>query len=168
MPTSIATRMLLCGATALMLASAAAASPTAPEFARVPGAGVRGLSESAVIDGARGGMLTVGRFTLCVPRGALRGETTISLRVPDPSVLACELSVVPAPETFAIPLMLQTDIAEAMDVEAQFLRSVVCNDWGRDWTAARSAIVSLPTHTLYTRMFQPVARCGVVEGTSGW
>jgi hypothetical protein len=162
-----ATRLVLCAGALLAWSGSAAASSSLPEFAHVPGNDGRGLCGSAVIDGARVGMVTAGRFTLCIPHGAFRGEATVSVRVQDPRELACELRVVPAPAELAVPLMLQADIAQAIDAQGRYLRTVVRRDGG-DWTLAPYTIVSMGTNTLYTRLFQLSEHYGVVEGTSGW
>ncbi len=62
---------------------------------------------SAVIDGAVGGQVKWGRFMLAVPPGAWYGQATVTMVVPDPSVLACEFTIdPPSANGFSVPVML--------------------------------------------------------------
>src|SRR5262249_23516991 len=77
---------------------------TSPGFLRVPtgaagafgSSGPGGGGGSGVVDGERGGTVTNGRFQLRIPPGAFAGTATISIVVPDPAVLRCELGFSPA------------------------------------------------------------------------
>ena len=59
------------------------------------------------IDGALGGSLRMGRFTLTVPPGAYYGKATITIAVPNCSKVACTLSISPATANgFSAPIVL--------------------------------------------------------------
>jgi hypothetical protein len=80
-----------------------APSPVAPDVqsARVaaPAAvrvGISSLTRSALIDGGKGGTLSVGRWRVLVPAGAYSGIGTITVTVPDTSVAKCDLFISPS------------------------------------------------------------------------
>jgi hypothetical protein len=59
------------------------------------------------IDGALGGSVRLGRFTLTVPPGAYYGKATITIAVPNRSKVACSLSISPASANgFSLPIVL--------------------------------------------------------------
>jgi hypothetical protein len=65
------------------------------------------LSQSRNVIGLLGGTIIVGRFTVIVPPGAIRGMATITATVPDRSQLLCELSISPASANqFNLPVTL--------------------------------------------------------------
>lgn len=69
---------------------------------------------SAVINGAVGGELRWGRFRLVVPPRAWYGPATVTLTVPDPSVMACELAISPSSANgFSVPVALIVNSAGA-------------------------------------------------------
>ncbi|HET9250772.1 MAG TPA: hypothetical protein VFP58_01475 [Candidatus Eisenbacteria bacterium] len=55
----------------------------------------RALHVSAVVDGAVGGNLQCGRFLLSIPPGAFEGEGTISMSMPDSTVMVVDLEIDP-------------------------------------------------------------------------
>ena len=67
---------------------------------QVDGTGAAGTSRaihvSAVIDGDVGGRLRCGRFLLAVPPGAFEGEGTISMSMPDSTIMVVDLEIDPA------------------------------------------------------------------------
>lgn len=67
---------------------------------QVDGTGAAGTSRaihvSAVLDGDVGGRLRCGRFLLAVPPGAFQGEGTISMSMPDSTIMVVDLEIDPA------------------------------------------------------------------------
>lgn len=55
----------------------------------------RALHVSAVVDGAAGGRVQCGRFLLSIPPGAFEGEGTISMSMPDSTVMVVDLEIDP-------------------------------------------------------------------------
>jgi hypothetical protein len=55
----------------------------------------RSVHVSAVIDGAKGGSLRCGRFLLSVAAGAFEGEGTVSMSMPDSTVMVVDLEISP-------------------------------------------------------------------------
>lgn len=55
----------------------------------------RALHVSAVIDGEAGGRLQCGRFLLSIPPGAFEGEGTISMSMPDSTIMIVDLEIDP-------------------------------------------------------------------------
>ena len=69
-----------------------------------------GLSVSAEIDGAKGGSLHAGRFILTVPRGAFDGTATVTCRLPDSTMMLCDLQIsAETPDQFKVPVVLSLD-----------------------------------------------------------
>lgn len=56
----------------------------------------RSIHVSAVVDGAKGGTLRCGRFLLSIPPGAFEGEGTVSMSMPDSTVMVVDLEISPA------------------------------------------------------------------------
>lgn len=72
-----------------------------------------GLVASAEIDGAKGGTLHAGRFTVTVPRGAYTGTATITCRLPDSTLMLCDLEISPSTtDRFAVPVVLSLDTGD--------------------------------------------------------
>ncbi|HYR51896.1 MAG TPA: hypothetical protein VET83_04710 [Candidatus Dormibacteraeota bacterium] len=73
---------------------------------------VRGVSRSCDMDGEKGGTLQVGRFSLNVPPGALAGPATVTISMPDSSLMICELSITPqSANGFRVPVELTADLS---------------------------------------------------------
>lgn len=51
----------------------------------------------AQVDGARGGIVSMGRYRVYVPAGAWEGVRTVSVSAPDPGLLSFDLDVTPSP-----------------------------------------------------------------------
>ena len=56
----------------------------------------RKLSQSVMMDGAVGGKMRCGRFVLLVPAGAFVGTGTVTMSMPDSTVMIVDLSIEPA------------------------------------------------------------------------
>lgn len=67
----------------------------------------RSLFVSARVDGAVGGRLVCGRYVATVPPGAFAGVGTITMWLPDSTLMLCELSISPAElNGFLVPVNL--------------------------------------------------------------
>lgn len=84
-----------------------------------PGPAERKLVRSAVVDGAEGGTLRCGRFVLLLPQGAYNGQGTVTMSMPDSTVMIVELEITPADlNGFQVPIDLAittTDVAVSPD-----------------------------------------------------
>ena|SRR5467141_961973 len=70
------------------------------------------LSASARIDGSHGGVVRAGRFSVKVPAGALSGTATVTLSMPDSTIMVCDLSIAPSSANgFKIPVQLTADLS---------------------------------------------------------
>lgn len=56
----------------------------------------RSLTVSREIDGAAGGVIRCGRFVLHVPAGAFEGTGTVTMRMPDSTVMVVDLGISPS------------------------------------------------------------------------
>ena len=144
------------------------ASLTAPNFVRVPAVGSQPLGGSAVIDGSRGGTLTVGRFTVRVPVGAYLGKATIAIAVPDPRVLQCNLAITPASANhFVLPVVLQTNVKGATGISLLSLQTVTLDESTGIWRLVPNVSVNVLNQTVYTPLLH-FSKYGIVEGKGGW
>jgi hypothetical protein len=67
----------------------------------------RALTVSESVDGALGGRLVCGRFVATVPPGAFVGVGTITMSLPDSTLMLCDLEVAPAElNDFLVPVDL--------------------------------------------------------------
>ena len=72
----------------------------------------RRVSASNSIDGSRGGTVKVGRFTVRVPAGAFSGSATVTVSMPDSTVMICDLGIAPvAANGFRTPVELTADLS---------------------------------------------------------
>jgi hypothetical protein len=74
--------------------------------------GTKSAHATMKIDGADGGTLTVGRFTLKLPPGAFTGTGMVTMTMRDTTVLVCELDVTPSTaNAFRNPAELTADLS---------------------------------------------------------
>lgn len=65
------------------------------------------------IDGAKGGKLNCGRYSLTVPAGAFSGVATITMTLADSTVMLCDLQITPAElNDFQVPVQLSLETHE--------------------------------------------------------
>jgi len=143
-----------------------AAPPAAGTFSA--GAATSGLSGSAAIDGALGGSLQVGRFSLTVPAGAYQGMATVTINVPDATIVRCQLGITPmSANQFTIPVVMRSDCTGTDALSAASL----CEIW---YDAAADVWRQVPGSTPDIVNFDVIAplthfsEYGVIEGKAGW
>lgn len=74
-------------------------------------------TSTAEIDGALGGTVKCGRWSVVVPAGAFEGVGTVSIAVPDRNGLACDLDIKPGSlNKFLLPVSLVVSTA-GLDVD---------------------------------------------------
>ena len=139
-----------------------------PTFVRVPTTSDQ-VSGSTVIDGSKGGSLTVGRFTVNVPKGAYIGNATVSIQAPDPTTLRCELGISGTRSIlgFLKPVTLQTDCRGAVDVDPSNLQVIWFNEAQSLWVLVPNTILDLKLTRLLTPLWH-FSQYGVVDGKAGW
>ena len=72
------------------------------------------LKSTVNMDGSRGGMVRVGRFTVKLPAGAFSGTATVTLSMPDSNVMICDLSITPSSANkFRYPAQLTADFSSS-------------------------------------------------------
>jgi len=82
-------------------------SPTPGTYAEAEFDPTRRLTVERPVDGSVGGRIVCGRFVATVPAGAFEGVGTITMTMPDTTLMLCELEVTPAElNDFAVPVEL--------------------------------------------------------------
>jgi len=95
----------------------------------------RKLSESTVMDGAVGGKMRCGRFVLLVPGGAFAGTGTVTMSMPDSTVMIVDLSIEPADlNGFQKPIDLAITTTDVM-VSPESLQLYYYNPDLKEWTS---------------------------------
>jgi hypothetical protein len=157
----------------LGVAPVALASDSAPNFVRVPSTTTASLSGSDTINGLLGGSLTVGRFKVRVPPGAYIGKATITIVVPDRSVLQANLEISPASANrFLVPVVLETNVTGAtvsgsIVSNLLLLNTITRNESTGAWQLLPNVSVNVLNRTTYTPLFH-FSKYGIVYGKGGW
>jgi hypothetical protein len=95
----------------------------------------RSVHVSAVMDGAKGGTLRCGRFLLSVPAGAFEGEGTVSMSMPDSTVMVVDLEITPGElNDFKEPVKLCL-LTDGTDLEEEELQIYWWDPDREDWKA---------------------------------
>ena len=72
----------------------------------------KSASCSVKIDGGRGGMVNVGRFTLKLSPGSFTGTAVVTMTMPDTTMLVCDLGISPVTANrFSHPAQLTTNLS---------------------------------------------------------
>jgi len=124
---------------------------------------------SGNINGSNGGTVQVGHFRLTVPPGAFRGTATVTLTVPEPSELVCQLEISPASlNGFSAPVTLQGRFDDAKVQDPNNVAVMWFDPSARTWT-----VVSAPgssngsSKTVVARLWH-FSKYGIVQGRAGW
>ena len=152
-----------------------------PAFLRAPGgtaeafssSGSGSASSSSTIDGLRGGIVSNGRFQLLIPPGAIAGRATVTITVPDPTVLRCELSISP-PELngFLVPVQLVADYSGTLgpgpgSPAPSDPALLWFDELNQRWVRMPGSAVSSWNNTISTPL-PHFSDYGVVGNTAGW
>lgn len=150
-----------------------------PDFVRVDAQQVGSMSTNAtldtspgsgeaMIDGAIGGTLQVGRFTLTVPPGAFAGTATVSIFIPDQSVVHCQLGISPASANgFAVPVTLRSDCSGTIVLDPAQLAELWFDEAAQVWRQVPGANVDI-VNTDVIAPLHHFSDYGVVDGKAGW
>lgn len=149
-----------------------------PTFVRVAEAAVDSAGQpvpanpkvvSVKIDGDKGGNLRNGRFDLEVAAGAWEGNATITMTVPDPAVMQCQLTIDPPDANhFKALVMLyghcQNPIGASSTGEMVFIWQ---DEMTWQWKAVEGSSSSGATG-LVSAALEHFSNYGVVQGKAGW
>ncbi len=123
-------------------------------------------SKSVAIDGAKGGSICVGRFTLTVPPGAWYGSGTITLSVPDESKLMCDLTISPASlNGFSVPLTLRTKTTGCNTTDS--LLPAYWDPTLATWTHITGGYQDVTSKDTVAPLYH-FSRYGTLEAKAGW
>ncbi len=175
-------RIAVCLAATALLAWGCAQAPTAvlqprastPAFVRVPVSAAQRFAsgsssiDTTIIDGAKGGTVTNGRFLLVVPPGAFQGSASLCITIPDASVMQCQLSISP-PEAnhFAVPVELVADYSGGNVVLPSQLATLWLDEVNQRWVEMPGSVVSPQGRTITTPLMH-FSDYGIAAGKAGW
>ncbi|HET7224824.1 MAG TPA: hypothetical protein VFK69_03830 [Candidatus Eisenbacteria bacterium] len=153
---------------ALTAVSAAAADCNpAPDFLRAPVLSTQ-TSASKTIVGALGGVVQVGRYTLLVPPGAIRGTAVVTVNVPDPAVMRCDLSISPASANgFTVPVVLVANVIGVTDLDPSSLATLWFDPQQGCWVTMPSSVFDAELQVLRTPLWH-FSSYGTTGGRAGW
>jgi hypothetical protein len=144
-------------------------SPTPPS-ALTSGPGSGSLDITEVVDGATGGCVTAGRFSVTIPAGAFDGLGEIRIVVPDTSVMRCELRLSPDDHSgFRVPVLLQANCSGIAGLEPAALRTLWFNPADGLWYEEPTS-VDVASFTVATPLwhFSDYGVADTTIGKSGW
>ncbi len=168
-----------CGRQPLAPLPAASGAYVNPTFARVDDTKSGSLAMSSTgpvtgsgdVDGDTGGEVCVGRFRVIVPAGAFEGLATITVTVPDPDVVSCELGISP-PEAngFAVPVTLVADCQGVTNVDLANCGTLWFDESAGVWRTVAGTAVDLGDHKVSAQLphFSIYGICDLLEGRAGW
>lgn len=111
--------------------------------------GQGGIVGSTALALGQAGTVRAGRFTLVIPKHALKQAATITLRQPDPEVMEVEFEITPASANrFARPVMLIADCSDDSLNEVQG-ETIYWHNGG--WQQAASVVLDRTQRTLHAR-----------------
>lgn len=111
--------------------------------------GQGGVVGSTVFALGQAGTVRAGRFTLVIPKHALKQAATITLRQPDPNVMQVEFEVTPASANrFARPVTLIADCSDDPLAEVQG-ETIYWNNG--NWQQAAGVVLDRTQRTLHAR-----------------
>jgi hypothetical protein len=90
------------------------------------------------VDGAVGGTLTCGRFTLTIPPKAFEGTAKIHMTIPDSAVTLCDMDIEPSTSNhFDVPVTLALNL-KGLDVNTQLVSILWWDPVANGWVAMPS------------------------------
>ena len=123
------------------------------------------LVASALVDGGRGGTMRVGRFSLAIPAGAFVGTATVTMTMPDSTLMVCDLQIAPATlNRFKVPVQLTADLSAPGKLDASDCTNYWYDPLGLRWVSLDSK--SRCSGTLITTDLMHFSTYG--SGKAGW
>jgi len=147
----------------------AQSSPCDPSPAFLQAPALTGPQTISVrVNGALGGVVLAGRFTLLIPPGAFRDTARITIRVPDPKTVRCDLSISPpSANGFATPVLLVMNCFGATISDPNLLSTLWFDPAQACWLPVPGTSVDLRTLSLRTPLLH-FSSYGATQGKAGW
>jgi hypothetical protein len=120
---------------------------------------------SVRVAGSRGGAVRAGRFSLKIPPGAFEGDATVTITMPDTTVMVCDLSIAPlSANGFKVPVVLTADLSSTDLPDASTLTMYWYDPSGLTWVncSAKSRTMG----ALVTMSLEHFSR--YAAGKAGW
>jgi hypothetical protein len=138
-----------------------------PEFVSVPASSNESITRSVTIHGLLGGVLSAGRYTLIVPPGAINGTATITMTIPDQSVLQCSLEISPpSANGFRLPVMLVAGYLGTA-LNPHLFETRWFNPASGTWCTVTGSRLSWPDFQIITPLWH-FSKYGVTPTKAGW
>jgi len=124
-----------------------------------------GLRASLYVDGAVGGRIRAGRFSLEIPPGAFEGKGLVTLSMPDSTVMVSDVSIHPATlNHFREPVKLTADLSAPGMTDASDCTMYWYDPVRMSWVGLNSK--SRCSGALITTTLEHFSRYG--SGKAGW
>lgn len=147
-----------------LVSGGAVAAPVSPVSVADPP--LPGKTKVVTIDGAKGGSICLGRFTLDVPAGAWYGTGTVTVTIPDESKVMCDLSITPASlNGFNMPLTLRMKTT-GCDTTDPLLPGYWDPAFGK-WTHIPGGYQEAGSKDVIAPLYH-FSRYGALGGKAGW
>lgn len=126
------------------------------------------LFSSAVINGAEGGTVSAGRFTVTIPPGAYRGNATVTVTVPTPKSTVCQLDIFPrSANTFAAPVILTADCKDQNKDSLPDLVIATFDESSLSWKKVPGSQSDVFNAKVTAPLFH-FSLYEIIDGRSGW
>ena len=137
--------------------------PITPDASMVPSSGPASISLN--LDGPTGGTVTLGAFSVYFPPKAVKGPYTVTMTIPDPTLLACDLSIAPgAANKFGKPVTLTFNYV-GTDATAP-LTAIWYNPSSGLWESIGGT--DSPTTLTYSVQLSHFSQYALSGGRAGW
>ena len=123
------------------------------------------LKSTVTVDGTRGGLVRAGRFSVKIPPGAFSGTASVTVSMPDSTVMICDLAISPASANrFKIPAQLTADFSSSSITDVSTLTTYWYDPTRVTWVSlsAKSRI----SGSAVTTALEHFSKYG--SGKAGW
>lgn len=152
-------------------APAGSERPASPAAARSPVPPVVTTPTSATlrVNGNKGGSVSVGQFTVDVPRGAFAGYATITVSQPDPGDPRVDLDIWPASKNaFAVPVTLIARLSRVTEAQVAGSQMHELDRGSGGWVAVSGQSVDARAKTVRAPLLHFSSYRVEVPSRAGW
>src|SRR6266487_2811207 len=126
------------------------------------------VTVTQTVSGQAGGTVEAGRFRVVVPPGAFGGSAAITISVPNPGVMRCDLSIDPISKNkFRVPVILQANCQGGAAGNAQNLAIAWFDPALNAWSVVDGSSVDETSWTVQAGLAH-FSQYSVVDTKAGW